>query len=651
MRGFLTEIDNPNVGKIINIQAHPELSFNEPCCPSVDTSPAGLLLDNHPTSFLATPVPLTGDIYAAFQGYDMNMKIEKLAYMQVLTSTIEKEREYPPDYPEPIKRIGKFYFVNAGERYISYGIFASEENYAKYINEFEESAKSLTAINAIPIDLDEIFFKKNFQVELRLEDNSSIFPKITTPSTVTSLIADKSFKSLQINFTEPNEFRSFLAINIGDLLEGPYEITFDEKPMEGQILENESGKYLVVFYSGKGQHSIHISGSFVNSVDNPPYQIEKINDKLYYVSEPLALNSDPGKIIFQGVIFRPHIHEPPLQTDTFVTFADGKKEAFFVGFDEPAFSENVNPQAGFVKRTDWYHLLVSVNLEELSPRKQFNSGILFSEIKCNVNLQITQKYDGTPACVQDETVFELIKRGWTSDIIKLVQSRDVFLDPKDATSSYMDRITPTLDDFKNALSEPYDMDVIFSKFGDPHDDIGSGIHIYIYELNDSTEIWIGYVDDIWYVKHVDSNGKMLEDLFVKNKENPENCSLSFNSRCFTGSVTEIVDGNTIRINGGSVRLAFLPAPNLDEGGGTEAKKFIEVLCPVGSDVLFDQDDLQPLDRYYGGVGIMGTPLGVVYCNGLNLNEELAESEYGNISEWFCDNSEFSNREWAKKNGC
>jgi len=66
----------------------------------------------------------------------------------------------------------------------------------------------------------------------------------------------------------------------------------------------------------------------------------------------------------------------------------------------------------------------------------------------------------------------------------------------------------------------------------------------------------------------------------------------------------------------------------------EAKKFIEVLCPIGSDVLFDQDDLQPLDRYYGGVGIMGTPLGVVYCNGLNLNEELTESKYDRLVNGF-----------------
>lgn len=165
---------------------------------------------------------------------------------------------------------------------------------------------------------------------------------------------------------------------------------------------------------------------------------------------------------------------------------------------------------------NFQHSLLEKNTDD-SPLKQFNLGIPIFEIQCKMNLVLTQKYDGTPACVKDETVFELIKRGWTSDIVRLVQSRDVFLNPKDAASSYMDRVTPTIDDFKNILSEPYNIDEIFSKFGRPHDDIGSGIHIYVYELNDSTEIWIGYVDDILYVKHVDADGNVLEDLFVKNE--------------------------------------------------------------------------------------------------------------------------------------
>ena len=515
--GFLTEIDNPSIGKILNFQIHPEMG-DEVCCSAVDSSPIVILFDSNPKAFYSIPIPMTNGIHASFQGYGMNVKIENLGKYQVLTSTLDYEREFR-EFPEPIKRVGKFYFINTGDRYISYGILASEENYEKYIETFENSAKSLTVMNAVPVNIDELFPDKNLQADLRLEeDNSSIFPKITTPSTVTSLIADKSSKSLQINFTEPNDFRSFLAINIGDLIEGPYEITFNEKHVEGQILENESGKYLIVFYSNQGQHNIRISGSSINSVSNPPHQTEKINGVLYYVSEPLASNPDSDRIIFQDVTFRPHIHESTLQTDTFVTFADGTREAFFVGLDEPAFSENIHPQAGFVKRADGYHLLVRVNLEELSPLKQFNSGIHFSEIKCDGNLQLTQRYDGTPACVKDETVFELIKRGWTSDIVRLVQSRDVFSDPKDAASSYMDRVTPTIDDFRNILFEPYDIDEIFSKFGQPHKDIGSGIHIYVYELNDLTEIWIGYVDDILYVKHVDADGNVLEDLFVKNED-------------------------------------------------------------------------------------------------------------------------------------
>ena len=88
---------------------------------------------------------------------------------------------------------------------------------------------------------------------------------------------------------------------------------------------------------------------------------------------------------------------------------------------------------------------------------------------------------------------------------------------EDMTSSYMEKIIPTLDDFRHMMSEPYDIDAMFSKFGPPHSDIGSGIHIYVYELNDLTEIWIGYTDHILYVRHIDSEGNLLEELFVENE--------------------------------------------------------------------------------------------------------------------------------------
>ena len=152
------------------------------------------------------------------------------------------------------------------------------------------------------------------------------------------------------------------------------------------------------------------------------------------------------------------------------------------------------------------------------PLKQFKDVVPFHEIECKSYLQKIIKHDSTPVCVKPETIPKLIERGWTGNITKAGQSGKISSNLEDATSSYMNRIIPTLDDFKNVLSEPYNMDTIFSKFGEPHDDIGSGIHIYVYGLNDFTEIWVGYVDDIWYVKHVDANGNLLEDLFVKNPE-------------------------------------------------------------------------------------------------------------------------------------
>lgn len=82
----------------------------------------------------------------------------------------------------------------------------------------------------------------------------------------------------------------------------------------------------------------------------------------------------------------------------------------------------------------------------------------------------------------------------------------------DPTSSFIKEIMPTLEDFRKFLSESPDIDTIFYRFGEPHSDIGSGIHIYVYKLNDSTEVWIGYADRILYVQHVDSDGIVLEQL-------------------------------------------------------------------------------------------------------------------------------------------
>ena len=76
----------------------------------------------------------------------------------------------------------------------------------------------------------------------------------------------------------------------------------------------------------------------------------------------------------------------------------------------------------------------------------------------------------------------------------------------------------------------------------------------------------------------------IDKEFVETQtdENPERC---FGGElCVSGKMDKIIDGDTIRINGGgnyllSTSFALSFAPELDEEGGKEAKKFIEVLCP------------------------------------------------------------------------
>lgn len=49
-------------------------------------------------------------------------------------------------------------------------------------------------------------------------------------------------------------------------------------------------------------------------------------------------------------------------------------------------------------------------------------------------------------------------------------------------------------------------------FGKPDEDIGSGIHIYVYNLKDGTKIMIGYTDYIHNARHVDKDFNLLHVL-------------------------------------------------------------------------------------------------------------------------------------------
>jgi hypothetical protein len=71
--------------------------------------------------------------------------------------------------------------------------------------------------------------------------------------------------------------------------------------------------------------------------------------------------------------------------------------------------------------------------------------------------------------------------------------------------------------FKTHLTKEMDHKKIIQTFGQPNKDIGSGIFIYEYDLNDSTKITIGCVDRVHYSYHTDSNDKLLHTLIENEK--------------------------------------------------------------------------------------------------------------------------------------
>ncbi len=150
-----------------------------------------------------------------------------------------------------------------------------------------------------------------------------------------------------------------------------------------------------------------------------------------------------------------------------------------------------------------------------------------------------------------------------------------------------------------------------------------------------------FEEDTHENQHEDAAWQSLQKM---QGESVVSAKCSGTQRCILGVVTDIIDGDTIRVGGESVRFALSSAPELDETRGTEAREFIGAICPPGSDVTVDQDDLQPVDRY-------GRVLGVIYCNDVNLNERLLESGWGYLSSQFCSTSEFENASWAQKYGC
>ena len=129
------------------------------------------------------------------------------------------------------------------------------------------------------------------------------------------------------------------------------------------------------------------------------------------------------------------------------------------------------------------------------------------------------------------------------------------------------------------------------------------------------------------------------------ESNSEKSDLTLPSETFSegieisGPVTYVVDGDTLDVNDIRIRLSLVNTPEVGEAGFVPAKEFVENLC-LDKNGQVDIDDGQRQ-------GSFGREIGVVYCDGINLNSELMKKGYALISAEFCEVSEFSAEPWAK----
>lgn len=157
-----------------------------------------------------------------------------------------------------------------------------------------------------------------------------------------------------------------------------------------------------------------------------------------------------------------------------------------------------------------------------------------------------------------------------------------------------------------------------------------------YELQ--TFLWTGFEHP------APLKGLTRDTMVIVNDKKIATCT--GDAHCFTGIVTKVIDGDTIRVNEYiTIRLSLVNSPERGVDGYSEATTFTSESCSVGSRVLVDEDDGQPEGSY-------GRMIAKVFCSGgKTINEELLRAGHAIVLTSFCDESEFAREMWAKDFGC
>ncbi len=117
----------------------------------------------------------------------------------------------------------------------------------------------------------------------------------------------------------------------------------------------------------------------------------------------------------------------------------------------------------------------------------------------------------------------------------------------------------------------------------------------------------------------------------------QNCGV-----CYVGKITEIIDGDTIHVDGKPIRLALIDTPEENQEGFEDSANFVKKSCPINSFALIDIDDKSPDDGY-------GAKFAEITCGTTNINESLMGGGLAQMYDYSCTASEFMHRDWTDNN--
>ena len=92
-----------------------------------------------------------------------------------------------------------------------------------------------------------------------------------------------------------------------------------------------------------------------------------------------------------------------------------------------------------------FSIIIPVNADIESPKKQLKKGIVIEGIQCNVERELVIRNNEMPACVKSETVEKMKKRGMLSEPIKFtdlnneIKEVETLSEPSKATSAFKSR--------------------------------------------------------------------------------------------------------------------------------------------------------------------------------------------------------------------